>query len=97
MSHQTTDVALTDQKRAKQVLAKELKISSAKILGITYDDFNQQSPSNLEPSAAGATNVLKQFPKVSQKIGDYVDTSLIDALKKDGFFSAMQQKYGWKP
>jgi NitT/TauT family transport system substrate-binding protein len=90
-------VALTDPKRAKQVLAKELKISSAKILGITYDDFKQQSPPNLEPSAAAASNVLKQFPNVSQKVGDYVDTSLIEALKKDGFFAAMQEKYGSKP
>jgi NitT/TauT family transport system substrate-binding protein len=89
-------IALTDAKRAKQVLAKELKISSTKILDITYDDFKQQSPQNLEPSTAGAVNILKQFPNVSQKIGDYLDTSLLDALKKDGFFSAMQQKYGLK-
>ena len=90
-------VALTNEKRAKQVLGKELKISSAKILGITYDDFKQQSPQNLEPSAVAASNVLKQFPKVSQKIGDYLDMSLLDTLKKDGFFAAMQQKYGLKP
>ena len=89
-------IALTDEKRAKQILAKELKIESAKILDITYDDFKQQSPPNLEPSAAGAQNILKQFPKVSQKIGDYVDTSLLDALKGQGFFTAMQQTYGLK-
>jgi ABC-type nitrate/sulfonate/bicarbonate transport system substrate-binding protein len=89
-------IALSDAKRAKQVLTKELKISSAKILSITYEDFKQQSPANLEPSAAGASNVLKQFPSVSQKVADYLDTSLLDALKKDGFFAAMQQKYGLK-
>jgi ABC-type nitrate/sulfonate/bicarbonate transport system substrate-binding protein len=90
-------VALTEEKRAKQILAKELKITSAKVLGTTYDDFKQQSPLNLEPSAAAASTVLKQFSNVSQKVGDYVDTSLLDALKKDGFFAAMQQKYGLKP
>jgi NitT/TauT family transport system substrate-binding protein len=89
-------VALMNEKRAKQVLAKELKISSTKILTIAYDDFKEQSPPNLEPSAAGASNVLKHFPSVSQKVGDYLDTSLLDALKKDGFFAAMQQKYGLK-
>jgi NitT/TauT family transport system substrate-binding protein len=87
-------IALSDQKRAKQVLAKKLKITSKKILDITYDDFKQQSPLNLEPSVTGAANILKQFPNVSQKVGDYIDTSLLDALKKDGFFTAMQQKYG---
>jgi NitT/TauT family transport system substrate-binding protein len=89
-------IALSDEKRAKLVLAKELKITSKKILEITYDDFKQQSPLNLEPSAAGAANILKQFPNVSQKLSDYIDTSLLDALKKDGFFTAMQQKYGLK-
>src|ERR1700733_5484255 len=86
-------IALNDDKRAKDVLAKELKISSPKVLGITYDDFRQQSPQNLEPSADGAANILKQFPNVDQKIGDYVDTSLLDALKNDGFLAAMEQKY----
>ena len=57
---------------------------------------SKQSPLNLEPSVAGASNILKQFPNVSQKVGDYLDTSLLDALKKDGFFTAMQQKYGLK-
>jgi ABC-type nitrate/sulfonate/bicarbonate transport system substrate-binding protein len=86
-------IALTDEKRAKEVLAKELKISSPKVLDITYNDFKQQSPQNLEPSVPGAQNILKLFPNASQKIGDYVDTSLLDALKADGFFAAMEQKY----
>ena len=86
-------IALTDEKRAKAVLAKELKIGSPKVLDITYTDFKQQSPPNLEPSIEGAQNVLKQFPDVSQKVGDYIDGSLLDALKKDGFFAAMEQRY----
>jgi len=89
-------IALTDEKRARAVLAKELKIESAKILDIAYTDFKQQSPPNLEPSLAGVQNILKQFPSASQKAGDYVDTSLLDALKSQGFFAAMQQKYGLK-
>ena len=87
-------IALTDAKRAKEVLAKELKITSPKILDITYNDFKQQSPQNLEPSVEGAQNILKLFPNVSQKVGDYIDGSLLDALKNDGFFAAMAKKYG---
>jgi ABC-type nitrate/sulfonate/bicarbonate transport system substrate-binding protein len=86
-------IALADAKRAKDVLAKELKITSPKILDVTYDDFKQQSPENLVPSLPGVTNILKQFPNVDQKPGDYLDTSLLDALKKEGFFAAMAQKY----
>ena len=74
------------------MLAKELKITSAKILDITYNDFKQQSPPNLEPSVEGAQNILKLFPNVSQKVGDYIDGSLLDGLKSDGFFTAMAKE-----
>jgi ABC-type nitrate/sulfonate/bicarbonate transport system substrate-binding protein len=87
-------VALTDAKRAKDVLAKELKITSPKVLDITYSDFKQQSPQNLEPSVTGAENILKQFPGVSQTLGDYIELSLLDALKNDGTLAALAQKYG---
>jgi ABC-type nitrate/sulfonate/bicarbonate transport system substrate-binding protein len=87
-------VALTDEKRAKEVLAKELRISSAKILDITYNDFKAQSPQNLVPSKEGAQNILKQFPDVDQNVGAYVDMSLLDTLKNDGFFAQMEAKYG---
>jgi NitT/TauT family transport system substrate-binding protein len=90
-------IALTDEKRAKDVLAKELKITNPKVLDITYNDFKLQSPQNLEPSVAGAENILKMFPSADQKVGDYLDTSLLDTLKKDGFFTAMEQKYNLKP
>jgi ABC-type nitrate/sulfonate/bicarbonate transport system substrate-binding protein len=86
-------IALTDEKRAKEVLAKELKITNPKILDITYNDFKQQSPANLVPSVAGAENILKLFPSASQKVGDYIDMSLLDALKNEGFLTAMEQKY----
>ena len=42
----------------------------------------------------GAQNILKLFPGGSQKVGDYVDTSLLDALKAEGFLAAMEAKYG---
>lgn len=86
-------LALTDENRAKAVLAKELKIKDAKILDITYDDFKKQSPPNLEPSREGARNVLKQFPNVSQSVGNFVDTSLLDALNSQGVLAALGQKY----
>ena len=86
-------LALTDEKRAKEVLAKELKVGDPKILDITYSDFKAQSPSNIEISLPGAENILAQFPGGSQKVDDYVDTSLIDTLGSEGFLAAMQQKY----
>lgn len=88
-------LALTDEARAKEVLARETKISDPKVLAISYEDFRQQSPANLEPVRAGADNVIAQFPaEVSRRVEDYVDTSLLEALARQGAFSALQKKYG---
>ena len=51
-------LALSDPARAKQILAKELKITDPKVLDITYEDFKAQSP----VCALGfATTLLEQF------------------------------------
>jgi len=88
-------LALTDEKRAKEVLARETNIKDPKILDISYNDFKQQSPRTLEPVRAGADNIIAQFPpEVSRKVEDYVDASLLDELKKAGAFEALEKKYG---
>jgi NitT/TauT family transport system substrate-binding protein len=87
-------LALTDEKRAREVLAREVKITDAKIIETSYSDFKQQSPVNLEPSRAAAQNIIDQFPTLkSRNVGDYVDASILDGLRKDGFFAEMQRKY----
>ena len=60
-------IALTDEKRAKEVLAKELKITNSKVLDITYNDFKQQSPQNLEPSVAGRRIFSRCFPMSARR------------------------------
>ncbi len=87
-------LALSDEKRAKEILAKEMKIADPKIIDIAYNDFKQQSPPNIEPSRQGAENILAQFPGGSSKLEDYVDTGILDGLRVEGFFAQMQQKYG---
>jgi NitT/TauT family transport system substrate-binding protein len=86
-------LALSDAARAKEVLAKELKITDTRILEITYADFKAQSPANLEISVRGAENILAQLSGGSGQVTDYVDTSLLDALRNEGFFAAMARKY----
>jgi len=88
-------IALTDAKRAREVLAKGAHIETTKIDDISYADFKQQSPPDLVPVRAGADNIIAQFPAdVSRKVEDYVDTSLLDELKKDGTLAALHKKYG---
>jgi ABC-type nitrate/sulfonate/bicarbonate transport system substrate-binding protein len=87
-------LALTDEKRAKEVLAKEARITDPKIIDTSYSDFKQQSPINLEPSRQGAQNIIDQFPALkSRNVDDYVDGSILDGLRKDGFFAEMERKY----
>ena len=86
-------LALTDEKRAKAVLAKQAGITDPKILDISYNDFKLLSPPNIEPSDAAAKNILAQFPDASQKVEDYVDSGILDTLRKDGVFTALAQKY----
>lgn len=86
-------LALNDEKRAKEVLAKELKIADPKVLDITWNDFKAQSPADIEISQPGAENILAQFPGGSQRLEDYVDASLLRALDAEGYFTAMQRKY----
>jgi NitT/TauT family transport system substrate-binding protein len=87
-------LALSDEKRAKEILARELKITDPRIIDISYNDFKQQSPADLEPSRAGAENILAQFPGGSSKVDDYVDSGILDGLRTAGFFEEMQRKYG---
>jgi NitT/TauT family transport system substrate-binding protein len=87
-------LALTDEKRAKEVLAREARIAETKIIDLSYDDFKQQSPVNLEPSRPGAQNIIDQFPVLkSRNIDDYVDMGILGALKQEGFFAEMERKY----
>jgi hypothetical protein len=88
-------VALADEKRAKDVLAKGTGISDPKVLAISYNDFKQQSPLDLDPVRAGADTIIAQFPaEVSRRVEDYVDASLLEELKRDGSLAALKKKYG---
>jgi len=89
------DLALSDEKRAKEVLAREAGITDRKILEITYEDFKQQSPKHIEPTAAAADNALAQFAAGgSTNRADYIDMSILEELRMSGFMAEMDRKYG---
>ncbi len=86
-------LALADEVRAKAVLAEKANIRDPKILAISYSDFKALSPPDIAPTKAAAENILAQFPDASRKLDDYIDTSILDALSKDGTLASLQQKY----
>jgi hypothetical protein len=41
----------------------------------------------------GAQNILEQLPGGSSRLEDYIDTGLLDEIRKEGFITQMEQKY----
>ena len=89
-------LAMTDPARGKEVLGKAVKISDAKVLDIAYRDFREQSPANAEISLEGARRNIEivAAPGGKQSVEDYCDASFSEELRREGFFAAMQAKYG---
>lgn len=91
-------LALADEARAKRVLAAQFKDFSPEVVQITYDDFKARVPRDAAPAPAGIATMLREFPRLgiplkSANPADYVDASLIEDLRREGFFAAMQAKY----
>jgi ABC-type nitrate/sulfonate/bicarbonate transport system substrate-binding protein len=88
-------LALADPDRARQVLGKQTRIADPKIVAITYADFTQMTPRDLAAPKAGADNILAHFPPaVSRNLEDYIDLSVLEGLRKEGVFAALEKKYG---
>src|SRR5215468_6899684 len=80
-------LALTNETRAKEVLARELKLTDSKIVDISYTDFKLQAPRTLEPIIEAATNVIAQIPgDGGRNVEDYMDATLIANLRQQGLF-----------
>jgi NitT/TauT family transport system substrate-binding protein len=87
-------LALTNERRAKEVLARELKLTDSKIVDISYKDFRLQAPRTLEPNIEAAMNVIAQIPGAgSRNVEDYMDATLIANLRQQGLFAIMERKY----
>jgi len=87
-------LALTNETRAKAVLARELKLTDSKIVDISYNDFKLQAPRTLEPTIESAMNVIAQIPGTgSRNAEDYMDATLITTLRQLGLFEVMERKY----
>lgn len=91
-------LAVADEKRAKEVLAKELKLTDPKIIDQSYANFKAETPPNAEIDRTGAANILTAIapPNASKNLDDYIDTTLIAGLRADGFIDAMEKKYAKK-
>ncbi len=95
-------LALADEAKAKEVIAQKFKTSDPKVIAATYDDFKRLMPRDAAPSREGADNVLAQLEAIGTDIGsrnaaDYLDLSIIEALKQEGYFAQLDKMYPMKP
>ena len=90
-------LALSNEVMAKEILARETKVSDPKIVDISYRDFKLQTPNAIELSSKAAENVIANFPQATNaKLEDYLETGILDELKTSGFVDALRKKYGGK-
>ena len=87
-------LALSDEKRAKDMLAKEVRITDPRIIDTSYNDFKQQSPHQPQAVAAGSARTSSmQFPGLGAARSTITSTPrMLDDLKNEGFFAAMEQQ-----
>ena len=91
--------ALSDEKWAKEIIAKEFKTDSKAVIDDTYLLLKKTFPRDITPSNEGIANVIAEVnsmgpPLANKNLADYVDLGIVDALKKEGFFDEMKKKYG---
>jgi hypothetical protein len=80
------------------VIAQKFKTSDPKVIEATYADFKRLMPRDAAPSIEGAKSVLAQLEAIGTDIGsrnvnDYLDLSIIDQLKQEGYFAQLEKAY----
>ena len=90
--------ALASPQRAMLVLAGEFKDFPPDVVEAAYADFVNRVPRDAAPSREGAETMIKELPGLgapvkSTNVADYVDASLIEELRGEGFIDAMRTKY----
>jgi ABC-type nitrate/sulfonate/bicarbonate transport system substrate-binding protein len=91
-------LALSNPQTAMLALANELKDFPPEVIEATYADFKNRAPRDAAPSREGAETMLRELPELgvpvkSKNIADYVDDSLIEELRSEGFFDGVTKRY----
>jgi len=89
-------IAVSDETRAKAVLGRELNLSDPAIIDASYNNFKTETPINVEIDPAGAENIIATLAGrgANTHAEDYIDMSIGEELRAEGFYAAMQMKYG---
>ena len=84
---------VSNPRLAKETLAKELKVKDPQAIEIAYNDYKHQTPLNADISAKAAANTLAAFSDISTRVDDYIDGSLLEEIRQEGFVDELQRKF----
>lgn len=89
-------LAVGDPARGRAVLAGKLGLADPKTIDIAYENFRSLTPADAQVTREGAQNVIDIVagPDAGRTVDDYLDASLHDDLRAEGFLDAMRAKYG---
>ena len=83
----------TNREGSIKILKKYLRLDdaeSAEAIGATYDFFSRRSEPIPRPSLEGLRNILKEMGAPQRDPNEFVDTSLLDEIEKEGFLQKLR-------
>src|SRR5215510_9029361 len=91
-------LALSDEAKAKQVIAQKFRTDDPKVIAATLADFKRLMPRDAAPTVEGAKNVVEQLKAIgtdvgSRKVEDYLELGIIAQLKQEGYFAELERTY----
>lgn len=91
-------LALSNPQRGMLTLADQFKGVPVEVIEATYADFKARVPRDAAPSREGAETMLRELPALgvavkSKNPSDYIDSSLIEELRSDGFLDGITKRY----
>jgi NitT/TauT family transport system substrate-binding protein len=91
--------ALSDEKWAKAIIARDFQTDSKVVIDETYDQWKRTFPRDFMLSPVAVGNVISEVNAIGPALSttdpaNYTDNSFIEALKKEGFFDQMKKQYG---
>src|SRR5262245_22772590 len=91
-------LALSDEAKAKQVIAQKFRTDDPKVIAATLADFKRLMPRDAAPTLEGAKNVVEQLTAIGTDVGrgnvnDYLELGIIAKLKQEGYFAQLEKTY----
>jgi NitT/TauT family transport system substrate-binding protein len=91
-------LALSDEAKAKQVIAQKFRTDDPKVIAATLADFKRLMPRDAAPTVEGARNVIEQLTAIGTDVGrrnveDYLELGIIAQLKQEGYFAELEKAY----